>query len=82
VYYIRSERRLHKQSFCVVGEFGNSKPVSTDREVQLKGASQRGQETPDTEAENVKRLEASTKQCSEHREGEHQSLCGIVICKV
>lgn len=65
-----------------MGEFGNWKPVGTARELQLKGASQRRQETPDMEAEDVKRLEASTLKCSEHRDGGHQSLCVMVICEV
>jgi hypothetical protein len=47
------------------------KPVSLYRELQLKGASQRGQEPLDTEAEDTTLLEAVTKQLSEDRDKEH-----------
>jgi hypothetical protein len=42
--------------------FGSWKPVSTAQELQMKDASQRGQETLDTEAEDATPLETSTKQ--------------------
>jgi hypothetical protein len=51
--------------------FGSWKPVSSARELQLKGASQREQEPLDTEAEDATPLEAVTKQRSEDRDGEH-----------
>jgi hypothetical protein len=37
----------------------------------MKGASQRGQEPLDMEAEHAAQLEAATKHCSEDLDGEH-----------
>jgi hypothetical protein len=51
--------------------FGSWKPVSSTRELQLKGASQRGQEPLDTEAEDAPPLEATKKQRTEGRDWEH-----------
>jgi hypothetical protein len=45
-----------------VSEFGSWKPVSSTRELQLKGASQRGHEPLDTGVEDA------TKQRSEYRD--------------
>jgi hypothetical protein len=42
----------------------NWESVSSDRELQLKGNSQRGQESLDTEAEDATLLGAATKQRS------------------
>jgi hypothetical protein len=46
---------------------GSWRPVSSVRELQRKGASQRGQGPLDTEAEDATLLEAATKQRSEDR---------------
>jgi hypothetical protein len=47
-------------------EFGSWKPVSSSRELQLRG--QRGQEPLDMEADDGTPLEAATKQRSEYRD--------------
>jgi hypothetical protein len=60
---------LHKESIMCC-EFGSWKPVSTAWEPQLKGASRRGQELLDTEAEDAIPLEAATKQHSEDHDRE------------
>jgi hypothetical protein len=57
---MRSMLTLHYESI-VHCEFGSWKPVDTARELQLKGASQRGQEPLDTEAEEATTLEAVTR---------------------
>jgi hypothetical protein len=49
-----------------MNDFVSWKPVSSARELQLEGASHRGQEPLDTEA-----LKAATEQRSEDRDGEH-----------
>jgi hypothetical protein len=54
--------------------FCSWKPVSSARQLQLKGASQRGQEPLDTEAEDATLLEAATKQRSENRDRKHKSV--------
>jgi hypothetical protein len=51
--------------------FDSWKPVSSAREMQLKGASQRGQEPLDMEVEGAIPLEAVTRQRSEDRHEEH-----------
>jgi hypothetical protein len=56
-------------------EFASWKPVSPARELQLAGASQRGQEPLDTEAGDATPLEAATKQRTEDRDWEHQPVC-------
>jgi hypothetical protein len=52
--YIRSQ-------LCIVNQFSSWKPVSTAQELQLKGASQQGQEPLDTEAEDTTPLRSITK---------------------
>jgi formamidopyrimidine-DNA glycosylase len=54
--------RLHKES---TARFGSWKLISSARGLQKKGASQRGQEPLDKEAEDATLLEAATKQRSE-----------------
>jgi hypothetical protein len=53
---MRSVQRLQKESVdCALS-------VNSNREVQRKGASQRGQKPLDTETEDATSLEAATKQ--------------------
>jgi hypothetical protein len=54
-----------------VSYLGSWKPVCSARELQLKGAGQRGQEPLDTEAEDAILLVAATKQRTEDRDTEH-----------
>jgi hypothetical protein len=75
---MQSVLRLHKE-LIVRCEFGSWKPVNTARELQLKGASQWGQEPLDREAKDITLLKAAIKQCSEDCDGEH---CVTVICKM
>jgi hypothetical protein len=49
--------------------------VSSAPELRLKDAGQRGQESLDMETEDATPLEATTKQRSEDRDREHQSVC-------
>jgi hypothetical protein len=59
--------RLKKESM-VVSYFESWKAVGSVRELQLKGASQRGLEPLDMEAEDATLLEATTKQRSGGRD--------------
>jgi hypothetical protein len=64
VFSMRSVPRLHTESIWRC-KFGSWKPVSSAWELQLKGASQRGQEPFDTEADDATPLEAAIRQRSE-----------------
>jgi hypothetical protein len=64
VFSMRSAPRLHKESILRCG-------VSSARELQLRGTSQRGQKPLNMEAEDATLLEAATKQRSEDRNGAH-----------
>jgi hypothetical protein len=63
MFSIQSVPRLHEESIL--------RSVSTARELQLKGDSQRGQVSLNNKAENATPLEAATKQRSEDGNGEH-----------
>jgi hypothetical protein len=67
---MRSVLRLHKES-TVCCEFGSWKLVSSAWELQLKDASQQGQEPLHTEAKDTTPLEVATKQRSEDCDGKH-----------
>jgi hypothetical protein len=58
-----------------LSKFGGWKPVISAWELQMKVASQREQEPLNKEAEGATQLGAATKQRSEDRDGEHQSVC-------
>jgi hypothetical protein len=57
--------------WIVYHEFGSWKPARTAQELQLKGASQRGQELLDMEAKDSALLKTPTKHRSEDHDGEH-----------
>jgi hypothetical protein len=65
VFSMRFVPKLHKESIARPDRW---KPVSSARELQRKGASQREQEPLDKEAEEATLLEAATKQRSEDRD--------------
>jgi hypothetical protein len=58
-----------------VSEVSSWKPISLGLELQLNGASERGQEPLETEPEDGRLLEAAIKQRSEDRDTEHLSEC-------
>jgi hypothetical protein len=67
--------RLHKESI-VRWELFRQLEASSARELQLKCANQGGQKPLDKEAEDATSLEAATKQRSEDRDWERQSVRG------